>query len=65
MSNSDLQSPFGAGFSRGLAGDLYRPKYECPQAEQKFQLGYQAGKERYNRRFNEYAAAEQTPSKEE
>ena len=59
MSNSDLQSPFGAGFSRGLAGDLYRPKYECPQAEQKFQLGYQAGKERYDRRFREIASVEQ------
>ena len=59
MSNSDLQSPFGAGFSRGLAGDLYRPKYECPQAEQKFQLGYQAGKERYDRRFSEIASVEQ------
>lgn len=64
MNNSDLQTPFGAGFSSGLSGNLYVPKYECPQAEQKFQLGYQAGKERYNRRFNEQKLTEQQSSEE-
>jgi hypothetical protein len=59
MENSDSQTPFGAGFSRGLAGAVYQPQFDCPQAEQKYQLGYQAGKERYNRRFNDFKIAEQ------
>ena len=59
MENTDTQTPFGAGFSRGITGVCYQPRYECPQAEQKHQSGYSAGRDRYNRRFAEYKTTAQ------
>ena len=60
MENTESQTPFGAGFSRGVAGVCYQPQFKCQQAEQKHKIGYQAGKDRYNLRFAEYKATVQT-----